>query len=234
MHFLNACYQALTQLFYPHQCAGCGSDTISSDRILCATCTTALPETGFAEIPGNPVERIFYGRIPLIAAHSQYYFSAGSLIQRLVHQLKYQNGIDQGLLLGKLTAYSLLESGRFSNLDGIIPLPMYPDKQQLRGYNQARVIADGMAEVLSIPVVDGILIRQRYTETQTKKHRTSRWENVRNSFAITDPSAIQNQHWLLVDDVVTTGATLEAAGAVLLEQPQVQLSVATLMYAVKQ
>lgn len=234
MHWLRTYSQALTQLFYPHQCAGCGSDTLEQEQILCSTCTVALPETGFADLPGNPVEKIFYGRISLMAAHSQYYFAAGSLIQRLVHQLKYQNGIAQGMLLGKLTAYSMQDSGRFTSLDAIIPLPLYPDKEKLRGYNQAMVIAEGMAEVLHIPVLDGVLIRQRYTETQTKKQRTSRWENVRNSFAVADPSQVKNRHCLLVDDVVTTGATLEAAGAILLQEENVQLSLATLMYAVKQ
>jgi len=192
-----------------------------------------LPNTNFAKHANNPIEKIFWGRLPLVAAHSEYYFAKESLIQHLVHQLKYKGNRDIGIFLGELMAKSLLGSNRFNQLDGLIPLPMFPDKEKKRGYNQAAVICEGMSSILNVPVLSNYLLRQKFTETQTKKHRTERWENVADSFILENANQIKGKKLLLVDDVVTTGATLEASGQLLQQVEGVQLSIATLMVAFK-
>jgi ComF family protein len=223
----------LAALFFPHHCLGCGSDVLLPTDTICIRCVSQLPYTGFAMHAGNPVEKIFWGRLPLAAAHSEFYFAKQSLIQHLVHQLKYRGNRQVGIYLGQLLGKSLRQSNRFDQLQGLVPLPLFPAKEKKRGYNQAAVICLGMSEVMKLPVLDRVLVRQRFTETQTKKHRTERWQNVADSFAVTDASAISRKHLLLVDDVVTTGATLEAAGSKLLDAGAASLSVATLMLASK-
>ena len=150
-----------------------------------------------------------------------------------MHQLKYKGNQAIGVYLGELMGKSIKDSNRFNNIDGLIPLPLYPDKQKKRGYNQAEVICNGMAAVMQVPVLNDILNRQRFTETQTKKHRTERWENVADSFVVKNEHLLKGKKLLLVDDVVTTGATLEASGHTLLNIEGVQLGIATLTFASK-
>ncbi|MEI9957860.1 MAG: phosphoribosyltransferase family protein [Ferruginibacter sp.] len=171
--------------------------------------------------------------MPVTAAHSEFYFSKESLVQHLIHQLKYKNNTAIGFYLGEMVGKSLLNSNRFNHIDYLIPLPLYPDKERKRGYNQATIICNGMSEVMNIPVITNNVIRQRFTETQTHKHRTERWENVEGSFWVTNPTVLKGKNVLLVDDVVTTGATLEACGSILLENDDVKLFIATLAHAAK-
>lgn len=220
-------------LFYPHICTGCGSDLLEADNLLCLKCIHDLPHTGFADLPNNPVEKYFWGRIPLTAAYSQFYFSKEFLVQHLIHQLKYKSDTEIGFYLGEMMGKTLLHSNRFSSIDALIPLPLYADKEHKRGYNQAAVICNGISAVMNVPVLNGAVIRQKNTETQTRKHRTERWENVKQSFNVVKEKELAGKHLLLVDDVVTTGATLEACGQVILEASGVKLSIATLAYAPK-
>ena len=220
-------------LFYPHLCNGCGSDLLQKNNLLCLKCINALPHTRFAQYAGNPVEKYFWGRLNIAAAHSEFYFSKGSLVQELIHQLKYKGNTAIGSYLGGLMAETLIKSKRFAAIDGLIPLPLYPDKEHQRGYNQAAIICNGMSVVMNVPVLNGHVIRQRFTETQTRKHRTERWENVDKSFTIKNDATLKGKHLLLVDDVVTTGATLEACGATILQLQNTKLSIATLAHAPK-
>ena len=168
-----------------------------------------------------------------MAAHSEFYFSKESLIQHLIHQLKYKGNIKIGVYLGEMAGKTLLNSNRFNTVDALIPLPLFADKERQRGYNQAAVICNGISMVMNIPVIKDNIIRQRFTETQTLKHRTERWENVSGSFAVKNAVALKGKHLLLVDDVVTTGATLEACGNILLQIEGVRLSIVTLAHAAK-
>ena len=220
-------------LFYPHTCTGCGSDLLKEDNLLCLRCIHSLPHTNFAGIAGNPIEKYFWGRLPVQSAHSEFYFAKEFLVQHLIHELKYKGNTQIGFYLGELMGKSLMNSSRFSHIDALIPLPLYADKEYKRGYNQATVICNGMSSVMNIPVWNNAVIRQYAPETQTRKHRTARWENVKESFRVVKESALINKHLLLVDDVVTTGATLEACGNVLLQQGDVKLSISTLAYASK-
>ena len=220
-------------LFYPHVCTGCGSDLLAENNLLCLRCINELPNTNFAIHPGNPIEKIFWGRIPVTAAHSQFYFSKESLIQHLIHQLKYKNQMAIGFYMGELMGNSLLQSGRFNTIDYLVPLPLYSDKEKKRGYNQSTIICNGVSAAMQVPVLTGNVSRQRFTATQTRKHRTERWKNVEGSFNINNPDAMMGKRILLVDDVITTGATLEACGSILTQIEGLQLYIASLAHAGK-
>lgn len=176
---------------------------------------------------------MFWGRVELKAAHSEFYFSKGQLIQVLMHQLKYKGNKEVGIYLGRITAQNILQCGRFGHIDYLVPLPMFPAKEFKRGYNQATIICHGMAEVMKVPVLLNNVIRQRPTETQTKKHRIERWENVAESFTVAHPARLEGKHILLVDDVLTTGATLDACCQCLRQIPGLAISIATLAIASK-
>jgi ComF family protein len=220
-------------LFFPHNCLGCGSDLLPKKSMLCLRCISSLPYTGFETIENNPIENIFRGRVDIKSASSTFYFSKGHLIQHLIHQLKYKGNIETGQYLGALMGKNLLQSGRFSNIDYLIPLPLYADKEFKRGFNQSEIICNGMADVMNVPVLAKNVIRKRYTDTQTKKHRAERWENVEGSFAINDPVKLQGKNILLVDDVITTGATLEACAVCMQNVPGINISFTTLATASK-
>lgn len=233
MSFINHIVSDILHTFYPHVCTGCGSDMISREQLLCLPCLASLPHTRFAFYPGNDIERIFTGRMPVVAAHSECYFSKGQLIQQLIHHLKYHGNKAIGIYLGEMAGRSLLTSGRFQGIDYIIPMPLFADKEFKRGYNQAAVIGEGISLAINVPQPIGWVIRQRPTETQTRKHRTERWENVRGSFHLTKPDALRGRHILLVDDVITTGASIEALGSTILDCPGTRISIVCLAHADK-
>lgn len=221
---------SLIHLLFPHVCAGCGYDLAGNNTVLCLKCLDSMPETNFELYPDNPVEKKFWGRLRIEEGTAQYYFTRESLMQQLMHQFKYRGNQDLGLQLGRIMGESLKRSGRFS-IDSLVPLPLFASKEKKRGFNQATILCEGMAESLGVPVLNNVVIRSQYTDTQTKKGRIERWENMEGKFVLEDPRSISGKSILLVDDVITTGATLEACGAELLKAPDAKLSVATLCYA---
>ncbi len=224
--------ESVVHLFFPHVCTGCGNDILSKDSTLCMRCIDAMPETNFEIHPDNPVEKMYWGRLPLTSGTAQFYFTKESLMQHLMHQFKYKNNRDLGLQLGRLMGDQIQKAGRIK-ADALIPLPLFPIKEKRRGYNQAMLLCLGMAEAMHIPVIDNAIIRPQHTETQTKKGRIERWKNMEGKFVLNDPVAVANKHLLLVDDIVTTGATLEACGNELLKADNVKLSIACLCVASK-
>lgn len=222
---------ALLHLAFPHLCAGCGSDVLPDQQLLCASCIDAMPHTLFEHHPDNPAASIFYGRLEVTHATAQYFFTKGALMQELMHQLKYKGNKELGFALGKMMGRQLAEASRFANVDALVPLPLYPEKEHLRGYNQAAVLCAGMAETFCKPVLKQAVIRTHHTQSQTKKNRVERWQNMEGRFLVPSPEALAGKHLLLVDDVVTTGATLEACGRELLQAPHTRLSIATLCFA---
>lgn len=218
----------LFRLFYPHLCAGCGSDILENNSFLCHPCYRELPHTNFAASEGNPVEKIFYGRIPIEAAMCEFYFAKHSSIQNLIHEFKYNGNKEVAKFLGNIMGASIRRSNRFDGISAIIPLPLYREREKKRGYNQAELLCRGISEVYEAPVFDKAVIRIKNTESQTKKRRVQRWENVVGGFAIVDEEVIAGKHVLLVDDVITTGATMEACASALLKVPGTRVSVALL------
>lgn len=228
MPALKSAIDSLLHLFFPHVCTGCGSDVLDSKHQLCLHCLSQLPVTNFFEQKDNPVEKHFYGRLAIRNAAAGYFFTKDSMLQNLIHSLKYKGNKDIGVYLGKLMAKSLIASEHYNEIDALVPLPLNPRREKKRGYNQATAICHGIATEWNKPVLDKAIIRTVYTDTQTKKDRINRWKNMDGVFAIKDSYSIQNKHILLVDDVVTTGSSLEACGSEMLKVPGVTLSLATL------
>jgi ComF family protein len=226
MILLKEIKDSFLHLLFPHVCTGCGSDILNEETVLCMRCIDAMPETNFELHPKNPVEKTFWGRLPLVGGTAQFYFTKESLMQHLMHQFKYKRNKELGLQLGRIMGEQIKKSGRFE-ADVLIPLPLFPAKEKRRGYNQATVLCEGMAETMNIPVLDNVILRPQHTETQTKKGRIERWKNMEGKFILSNSDTIRNKHLLLVDDVITTGATLEACGNELLKADNVRLSVAS-------
>jgi len=222
----------LLHLLFPLHCEGCGSDIVNNNQVLCLECIYKLPETNFFTAPGNPVEQTFYGRTPVVAGAAAFYFTKHSMMQHLVTQLKYHGKKEIGEYLGRLTGKYMVAAERFASVDVIVPLPLNPKKEQKRGYNQAAVIAAGIAAITGKPVLPKATERRLFTDTQTKKDRVDRWQNMQDVFAVADVASLENKHVLLVDDIITTGATLEACGNEILKIPGSRLSIATVCWTI--
>lgn len=231
--WLINCRNALLQLFYPSVCAGCGGELMQHTMPVCWGCSLQLPRTEFAGFSDNPIERIFYGRLAVAAAHSELFFSKNEIVQHLLHQLKYKGNQSIGVYLGCMMADTLFQSNRFSKIDVVLPVPLHSKKIKKRGYNQAAVVAKAIAEKWGIPCVENCLVKKEFTHTQTRKSRIERWDNVASSFSIEHPEKIKNKRILLIDDVITTGATTEACGAAILNVQGTSLFIASLAYASK-
>ena len=221
------------RLVFPNNCAGCGEELFGSKNLLCWQCLQELPRTGFEKHEQNPVASIFYGRIPLQHAFSWLFHTKGSLAQMLIQQVKYKSKLDLGRYLGTIMAEAMLEARLFDDVDALVPLPLNKKKLAKRGYNQSMLICEGMSAVLGKPVETVAVIRSKFTQTQTRKNRLQRWLNVEQVFDLKEAHAIEGKHVLLVDDVITTGATMEACGQVLLQVPGLKLSLASLAMASK-
>jgi ComF family protein len=191
-----------------------------------------MPLTRFEFFPANPIEKIFWGRTEIEAATAHMYFTSGSEIQHSLHLLKYKGRKEIGIYFGQQMGKLLKQSQRFKNCEIIIPLPLFAEREKKRGYNQATMIAMGISLQLKIPVVTDAVIRIKKTASQTHKSRIQRWKNMELTFKIRDPQKIHGKHILLVDDVVTTGASLEACARVLLSVPGLQVSIACLAHSV--
>lgn len=223
---------SLLHILFPHLCAGCASDLVGSDNELCLRCVASMPETNFEKFAHNPVEKKFWGRLPIHSGAALYYFTRESLMQHLMHQFKYRGNQSLGLALGHLMGERLAESNRFP-VDGLVPLPLFASREKKRGFNQATILCRGIAEVMKVAVLDKVIMRPRHTDTQTLKGRLERWQNMEGKFVVTDKREIDGRHLLLVDDVITTGATLEACGGELRNDGQTMVSIATLCYAAR-
>ena len=222
--------KGLLHLIYPDLCAGCGTDLVGTKELICLECMESLPLTNFHLYQNNPVEKIFAGRLPVRAASAYVYFTKQSAMQHILHQIKYKNNKELGYYFGRKMGMALRQSAFYDDVNALVPLPLYFKREKRRGYNQAKLICEGMAEVMSIPVMDQVVQRKSASETQTSKNRKERWENINGKFLLTGAEAIAQKYILLVDDVVTTGATLEACGIELLKAPHLDLGIVTLAY----
>lgn len=215
-------------LIFPNVCYACGKSLFKSEDCICIYCYYHLPKTNFHLDPDNPVMKLFWGRINVHSASSLYLFNKGGKVQRLIHQLKYRGKREIGVSLGKYYGRELKTAPLFSSVTMVIPVPLHKSKLQKRGYNQSETFAQGLAESFNVENCNDVLIRTHVSQTQTKKSRYGRWKNVEDIFRVTAPEKLENQHILLVDDVVTTGSTLEACANRILEIPNTKVSVATI------
>ena len=221
----------LWELFFPRCCIICGDRLLQSEHHLCLHCLAGLPRTGLHILKDNEVERNFWGKFPVERATSFLYYTRGGDVRKLLYELKYYGNKRVGETLGKYMAAELSISGFFKGIDCIVPVPLHPQKERQRGYNQSEWLARGIACITGIPVVSHIMIRDRYTETQTRKGQYERWENVQNLFICTSSAQLENKHILLVDDVLTTGATIVSCADALKDIPGLRISVLTLALA---
>ena len=221
----------LIGLLFPNLCNACGVPLFHSEDTICTKCLYDLPFTDYHLHAENRVAKQLWGRLPLNAAMAMLYFRKGAKVQNLIHNLKYNNKTDVGVVLGQQLGERLKISPLYESVDLIIPVPLHRKKFRKRGYNQSTYIAQGISEKMEIPFGETQLIRRVETDSQTKKNRYNRYENMKSVFSVVRAEEILNKHILLVDDVVTTGATLEACANILLENGASKVSIAALAFA---
>jgi ComF family protein len=231
MNKIQEYYIDFINLFYPNTCSACGNTLIKQEEIICTTCLYNLPKTKYWLEKDNPISKIFWGRVQIENACSYYFFSKGSIFRDLIHKLKYNGAKEIGSCMGKYFGYVLADSPLYSDIDIIIPVPLHPKKEKKRGYNQSDWIAMGLSEGMKKEWNGKLLFRKVATETQTKKSKFERWQNVENIFNIKNPKKLIGKHILLVDDVITTGSTIEACANSILSIENTKVSIVALACA---
>lgn len=218
----------LLRILFPDLCIHCGTPLVGDEKYLCTHCLTEIAWTHQAAIPNNETELRLAGRIPCQAAATLMTFKKGSVAQSIVHHIKYHSITSLGIQYGRLLGKELKSSGRFNHLDYIVPVPLHWLRKMRRGYNQSELISKGIAQELGIPVVKRNLRRKKYTQTQTHKSRDERQRNMQAVFTVRNPELFQNKHILLVDDIITTGATTESCYQTLQSIANFRISVTAL------
>jgi len=221
----------LWKLFFPQNCLICGKTLLEGEEHLCFRCLAGLPRTHMHLQPENEVVKCLWGKMPVERGSAFLYYAKGGDVRKLLSELKYQGNAKLGSFMGRCMARELLSSGFFDDIDGIMPVPLHRRKQRMRGYNQSRVLAEGVSAITGIPMWNNLLVRTQFTETQTRKGSYERWLNVKDVFECLSPEAMAGKHVLLVDDVMTTGATLVACGDALREVKGLRVSALTLAVA---
>lgn len=227
---LTEAADSLLSLLYPNLCTACAQRPALPREWICTTCRAKLPYTNYHLLPENPFMERFWGRIPLVSGAAMFHFRKGGRVQRLVHSLKYRGKQELGRELGRWYGIQLRQSTLFSSVELVLPVPLHPRKQRIRGYNQSALLAEGVAESLGCTWGD-LMQRQKDNESQTRRTRMERVENVEEAFFVPQPTCLENLHVLLIDDVLTTGATLEACAIPLLRIQGLRLSMAAIACA---
>jgi ComF family protein len=231
MSYLYDLCDDFLSLLFPRLCYACGNQLLRNERLICTECYVLIPRTNYHLEGGNPVEQLFWGRCRIEKAAAFSFYNRGSRIRKLIHNLKYKGIRDIGFELGKIYGLALSRSDFLDGVDIIIPVPLHSSKKRLRGFNQSDIISNGLSEATGLPVDKASLKRITITETQTRKSRYERWINVEGIFNISDDTNIKGKHILLVDDVITTGSTIESCANELLKTEGVKVSVAALAVA---
>jgi len=224
-------FSDLYSTFFPRKCTNCGKNLDKTEQEVCKKCLNLLPETSFLNDQNNPVFQKFWGRVNIEFAMSMYYFTKQSVLQHLLHQIKYKGRKELAYVLGKSIGQKLKSSDNFKSCDVIVPVPLHPAKEKKRGYNQSEWIAKGISEQMGVPIDTKLIQRHLNSKSQTRKNRKERWENVRSAFSIQNTKKPDYKHALLIDDVITTGATLEACAALLINELDLKVSITALAYA---
>ena len=223
--------KSLLHLFYPNLCITCNKSLVAGENHLCIGCRLLLPETNYHLEKENAVEKTFWGRIPLERAFSFLYFNKAGHTQQLLHHLKYKGNEELAEYLGVIYGERLIKTIENHKIDGIVAVPLHSLKLRKRGYNQSLAFANGMAKTLQLENLSSVIIRNKDTQTQTKKTRLERWQNVESIFTVIEPQKLNGKHVLLVDDVITTGATLESCAKAIQLENNCLISIASIAYA---
>lgn len=225
-------FEDLLYLFFPHLCLACSHNAPPYGEDICTPCRATLPETNFHLSKENPFTDRFWGRVKIESGAALYLFAKSNRVQQLLHNLKYNGKKEIGITLGLRYGYMLKKAPHFASVDLIVPVPLHPKKERMRGYNQSEMFAIGLSESMKIPYHKDALKRVQHGDSQTKKSRMARLGNVETVFEIKKGKGLEGKHILLVDDVLTTGSTLEACANKLLELPGAKVSMATIAIAI--
>lgn len=227
-------WSRLLDLISPRLCVVCHERLALSEEVLCSKCNLHLPRTGFQLDPlENDMAKAFWGQIPVEKVAALFYFEPHAETANLVYDLKYHDQPDIGHVMGRMVAREFEKSGFFDHLDAIVPVPLSPKRQRQRGYNQSELIAGGISEVTGLPIYNKVVKRSTFSESQTRLGRWERNENVEGAFQLADADTIRGKHLLVVDDVVTTGATVTACARELLKAGGVKISILSLGFVKK-
>ena len=218
----------LWELFFPRHCAVCGCKLQKSEKHICLSCLQTMFRTNYHLQTDNPMEKNLWGKIPLGRATALFFYRRENPYVKLLYELKYYGNFRLGVYMGRYMAICLKDSDFFQGIQLIVPVPLHPDKLRKRGYNQSAKLAEGISQITGIPVATNVIIRQKFTDTQTRKSRIERWLNVSGIFVCIAPSELEGKHILLVDDVMTTGATIVSCSDALAGIPGLRVSVLTL------
>lgn len=224
-------FTAIFQTLFPSTCAACGKVLMNGERQLCLDCIASLYETRNSAVANNVTERRLSSHLPLQAAMSLYRFRHDNTVQHVVHAMKFHDNCELCLMMGRQLGLELLHSGRFNDVDVLVPVPLHWWRRLRRGYNQSELLCRGIAEVMPREIVPNAVIRHRYTRQQSRQHSSQRAANVAGAFRMRRPEALEGRHVLLVDDVLTSGATLSACADALLTVPNLRFSAATFCIA---
>ncbi|MFT5145445.1 MAG: competence protein ComFC [Polaribacter sp.] len=220
----------LFYLFYPNICANCNEQLLQNEKVICTFCRHDLPLTNFQSYTKNKVSRIFSGRITIEKAYALLFFRKQGVTKNLIHDLKYKGNEEVGVFFGNWIGEIVAKNKEFSTVDFIVPVPIHAKKKKIRGYNQVTKFGECLSMHLKVPLNEAILIRQSATKTQTLKSRFERFNDLESKFSAKNTSIFKEKHILIIDDVITTGATLEACAQELLKTPGIKISILTMSY----
>jgi ComF family protein len=222
----------LYSLLFPELCSGCGNSLMNNERAICSLCEYRLPKTNYHLQAGNALEKMFYGRVHIVSASAIYLFNKGGLIQNIIHNIKYKGQKNVGYIIGLSYGKILIENAALADLDIILPVPLHSTRMRKRGYNQSEYFAKGLAKSMNVKMVNDILLRDTTASSQTNKSRFERWKNVEDAFLLKQANTLEGKHVLLVDDVVTTGSTIEGCANKLQEVKDVKVSVVAIAHTI--
>ena len=221
-------FHDFVNLLYPAVCHICEAELLKHEELICTSCLHDLPVTKYHLDNENPVKKVFYGRVKIEKATALLHFRKKSGVQHLIHDLKYRGHQEIGSYLGRWLGAELAELSEYKNIDAVIPVPIHKSRLKERGYNQVEGFGREIAKAIHAEYYDDVLLKVNAIQTQTLKDRISRWGKIEATLEIRNPEKIENKHILIVDDLVTTGATLEACAHKLFEVPGIRISIATM------
>ena len=224
-------FKSIINLFFPKNCSGCDAILLANEKVICSICRHNIPLTNHHLLTENEAFKKFYGRIPVEYASAFLYFHKKGIVQKLIHNLKYKGHEEVGTLLGEWYTEDLKEIISSLEADEIIPVPLHPKKYKERGYNQVSTFGKSLAEKLELDYNETILFRKVYSKTQSKKNLLGRTEGIETIFDVHFTEKDHNKHFIIIDDVMTTGATLEACSRALLKIPGVKISIVCMAMA---
>lgn len=218
-------FESIINLFFPKVCSGCSSFLVTNENVICTVCRHDIPLTNHHLNPENEAFKKFYGRIPVLHTSALFYFHKKGIVQELIHNLKYKGHEEIGTIIGEWYTEDLKTIELLQSVDEIIPVPLHPKKLKERGYNQVTAFGEALSSGLNLVYNDSLLIRNVYSKTQSKKNLLGRTEGIETIFDVSFTEKDHHKHFLLIDDVITTGATLEACSHALLKIPGAKISV---------